>query len=103
MRKIVLLTSFAAAMLLGLAACNDKKPRTPMPNVVTVGSESVTVDSIAPDSALVVVEDTTVTVGVVTTPEPPKEKHPAKKGKKHTPQGKAKSGHSHDKSKGSGK
>jgi hypothetical protein len=99
MRKIVLCLSFAGALLFGLVACNDKKPKPPMPNVVTYGSESVTVDSIAPDTALVVVEDTTVSVGVVTTPEA-HPKHPAKsknhhskdaKGKKHPPQGKAKS------------
>jgi hypothetical protein len=100
MRKIVVCLSFAGALLFGLVACKDK-PKPPMPNVVTYGSESVTVDSIAPDTALVVVEDTTVSVGVVTTPEAhPKHhekshsnssngKHP--KGKKHPPQGKAKS------------
>lgn len=95
--------SFAGAVLLGLVACNDQKAKTPMPNVVTYGSESVTIDSIAPDTALVVVEDTTITVGVVTTPDDKHEKHHekqhGKKGKQskpHKPQGKAKTGKSND-------
>jgi hypothetical protein len=82
--------SFAGAMLCGLAACKDKKAQPPMPNIMTVGSESVTVDSIAPDSALVIVEDTTVTVGVVATPEAEPHAKKGHKGKKHPPKGKAK-------------
>lgn len=83
MRKIVLTMSLACALLCGMVACRDKAPQTPMPNVVTYGSESVTVDSIAPDTALVIVEDTTTTIGGVTTSEPNEHK-------KHKPQGKSK-------------
>ena len=71
MRNAIISMSLCLAVLCGIASCKGKKPT---PNAVTVESSSVTVDSIAPDSSLVIVEDTTVTVGIVPNDNAPQKK-----------------------------
>lgn len=71
MRNAIIFTSVCFVALCSIASCQPKKQK---PNAVTFESGSVTVDSIAPDSSLVIVEDTTVTIGIV-----PDNKAPHKK------------------------
>lgn len=62
MRNAIIFMSVCFVALCCIASCQPKKQK---PNAVTFDSGSVTVDSISPDSSLVIVEDTTVTIGVV--------------------------------------
>lgn len=79
MRKSIIHFCSGLLLLCGLSACGKKQPQI---STILLESESVSIDSISPDSSLVIISDTTTTISVV-----PNENLPASNKKGECPSG----------------
>lgn len=77
MKKSIIHFCSGLLLLCCLSACGKKQPQI---STIVLESESVSIDSISPDSSLVIISDTTTTISIVPNENLPASNNKAKKG-----------------------